>query len=285
MHSAPPSNVPFLHRAALSILMLAGVTTTAHAAPISIADNPIYTQNFDTLGSADQNHDWDDGETIPGWHSGKGASSGSVWAVYKVNDGSKDGSWLYSWGSSGSGERALGSLVDSSAEVIAYGVVFHNDTGADLNFVTVTYDGEQWRVASESTQKLAFYYRMTDRPIAQDGFSLHLTTSTWTAHTDLDFTSPVTSATAGPVDGNTAGKVAGISDTINFVLPAGSYLWIGWRDEDDSGSAVFDHGLAIDNLTIAFTFETSEVVPEPGTVALVALGVALMTHRVRKRSA
>jgi hypothetical protein len=57
-------------------------------------------------------------------------------------------------------------------------------------------------------------------------------------------------------------------------VPAGASLFIRWTDFNDAGN---DAGLAIDQLQMNFT-----PVPEPGTLALVALGaMGLMARRRR----
>jgi hypothetical protein len=115
-----------------------------------------------------------------------------------------------------------------------------NNTGQTLNQFTLTFDGEQWRDSGLTAETLSF------------GFSTSATTESWfgnvgfTSVPALNFTSPVSSGTAGVVDGNGAGKVADITSTVtNFDWLPGTDLWLRWTDPQRSGG---DDGIGIDNL-------------------------------------
>jgi hypothetical protein len=66
------------------------------------------------------------------------------------------------------------------------------------------------------------------------------------------------------VDGNNAGKVAGITATVTGInWQPGTDLWLRWDDVNNTGN---DHGLAIDNLSFS-------AIPEPSSLALAGLGL------------
>jgi hypothetical protein len=146
-------------------------------------------------------------------------------------------------------------------------VGFQNNTGATLTSFSVSYDGEQWRDSGNmSAQTMRFEY----------GFGAAFTSvSSWLAPGgNFDWASPVTSGTAGAVNGNSAGLVAGRGGTISgLTWSPGQTLWLRWVEVNDAG---FDHGLAIDN----FTF--TAVVPEPRLTGL-AIGAGLLALAASRR--
>ena len=105
-----------------------------------------------------------------------------------------------------------------------------------------------------------------------------INTGTWTDVNALDFTSPITGGTAGALNGNLSANRVALSSTITgLALSPGQEIWIRWSDPDHTGN---DHGLAIDNFKLIAT-----PVPEPGSVALFACGIALLgALRVYRRT-
>jgi hypothetical protein len=69
--------------------------------------------------------------------------------TYAVGTGSENGGNTYSYGSTGSTDRALGTLLSGSL-VSTIGLVFTNDTGGTITSLTITYTGEQWRLGATS---------------------------------------------------------------------------------------------------------------------------------------
>ena len=103
------------------------------------------------------------------------------------------------------------------------------------------------------------------------------TVGTWTAPGGaFSWASPVTGATAAAVDGNTAGRVAGLGGTVSgMAWASGDTLWIRWVERNDSGN---DHGLAIDDLSL-----TVSTVPEPSAWAMMLAGLAAVGFVARRR--
>src|SRR5207248_2278949 len=119
----------------------------------------------------------------------------------------------------------------------------------------ITYTGEQWRNGGNTaTDSILFDYSTAL------GATINSTTG-FTRVTALDFTSPVATATAAALNGNTAANRATKTATITgFYWPVGVDLWLRWDDLQISGN---DHGLAIDDLSVVAT-------PEPGCIGLLA---------------
>jgi hypothetical protein len=143
-----------------------------------------------------------------------------------------------------------------------------------LTKFTLAYDGEQWSDAGDNgppyAQTMQFEYGVGTN------FS---TVSSWTAPGgNFNFTSPVFTTTAGPVDGNAAGRVPSLGGTITDLswLP-GTTLWLRWVERNESG---LDHALAIDNLSFSAGLSA---VPEASAAAFGSLlcGVLALAIGVR----
>jgi PEP-CTERM motif len=253
-----------------------------------------YLQDFNTLPLSPENASLQ--ATVP-WTDNSVSSSSQTsilgWYLYhpivqategganqhqrlRAGPGSSTTGSFYSFGTTASSDRALGSL--ASATMAADGDFMHfalrlnNNTGLTLTDFTVSYNGEQWRNGGTGNANvLNFAYSTT--ATTGDFFS----TATFTPVAALNFTAPVASLTAAAVDGNNAGRVNGITATISGISWApGSDLWLRWSDVSNPGA---DDGIGIDDLT----FSAIQVIPEPSGFALAGLGIAtLFIFRRRK---
>jgi hypothetical protein len=251
-----------------------------------------YSQSFDTLAATDIGHSWTNDSTIPGWSlfrvtTGTDSTPFSM-SQYDATDGSAGTGRFYSFGATGDGDRALGAIGGGNfgnegdrATGIGVGaaggwiaVSLMNSTGSALSQIMVGYDGEQWRDAGDneppSAQTMTFEY----------GLGSSFASVAWTAPGgSFDFISPVFTTTAGPVDGNTAGRVSDLGGTIaDLDWQAGSLLWLRWVERNDPA---FDHGMGIDNFSFAAGLTA---IPEPGAFLFVALvcGMASFAVGVRR---
>jgi hypothetical protein len=238
----PPlsADIPFSVGCTKPILLAGSMIAGIHLygqIPLSSLLNATYTQNFDSLAISGTGHSWVNNTTIPGCYLSR--------ATYNANDGGSSSVSAYSYGSSGSTERALGSVAGNSATTYL-GVRFVNDTattiypGFNLSFV-----GEQWRKANNvASHRLEFGYKISSLPLtnpADIGFS---------SVPALDFVSPVFGATAASaLDGNLAGNRLLLEESVVFnqLLEPGEEIMFRWADPDNANA---DHGLAIDNLRI-----------------------------------
>lgn len=230
--------------------LLAGVA----GAQISLTGTaPTYTQDFNTLLNSGTANAWASNSTLNGWYveRGAGSTAGTSVAAYAAGTGSASTGGLYSFGPASNTDRALGSINTNALGNFAYGVRFVNNTGGYITSMKVSYAGEQWRNAGNtSTQKLTFAYKAGGTDLSSlDATSL--TNGGFTAVSALDFTSPVASATAGAVDGNT-NRTVFTEILITFASPIadGNEILLKWFDFNDSGN---DHGLSVDDFGISFT--------------------------------
>ncbi|WP_461098641.1 endonuclease/exonuclease/phosphatase family protein [Spirosoma luteolum] len=212
---------------------------TAQAQVSLTSGNLTYTQDFNSLATTGTTNTWTNNTTIPGWVSTQ--------TTYNANTGSSNSGALYSYGSSGSSERALGSVASASAAP-QYGVIFTNNTGSAIASLQVSYTGEQWRNGGNtSAQKLTVSYATgTNLVIGATG----------TPVSALDFTTPTVGATAAALDGNASANRTAISGTITFPTPlaAGEQVLLKWSDANDTGN---DHGVSVDDLTVTATLASN----------------------------
>jgi hypothetical protein len=173
--------------------------------------------------------------SLTGWQIANLASGD---ARMQADNGAGSTGSSYSYGTTASAERALGSL--GATVVPAMGAVFVNTGATPLSTVTITYVGEQWRYGA-GTNTLTFEYSL-------DG--TNILTGTYTGVSALDLTAPVTAGTVGALDGNN--PLNQVNKAYTFPLTGnwlpGQKLVIRWKDVNDSGS---DDGLAIDDFTFS----------------------------------
>jgi len=255
----------------LAVLAVAVVFSTlaqAQTTPVSITGN--YFENFDSMGLSSL--------YPPGW-TGFKTSGNSVLPPGTVIlptgiDGSGGTGSTYHFGSSGSGDRALGSIADSQT-VAGFGLVLVNNTGRTLTAadVLISFREEQWRTgsASNTDEVWTFEYR-TGGPLldVNDPSSVG-----WTQVAALDL-HEIQTGSAGAstaLDGNATGNFANISGTLaGLVWNPGDRLVIRWLDNNDPGN---DAGMAIDNL---FMFVS---VPEPSGLLLCGMAAAALRGLLR----
>ncbi len=231
----------------------------ALSAQINITTSGNSTQNFDALLTTGSVNTWNDNSTIPNYF----AQRSGFGTTYQAGTGSSTVGNLYSFGSTGSTERALGSVGsdNTSALNFAYGVLLQNNSGFNLNQLAVSYTLEQWRNAGNITpDEVTVWYKISASPIS----NLSPGDNTgWTQITVLTTSSPINTATAGALDGNLAVNQVSLSNISipNLSIPNGHYMMIKWEDINHPGN---DDGLGIDDVDIAWTIgcNTSSTINE-----------------------
>ena len=197
--------------------------------------------------------------TIPGWFMTEGGGGARDNEQYAVDTGGSTTGDMFSYGSAGSVERALGQL-RSGTLVPAFGACFTNNTGSTITNLAIAYTGEQqWRLGTAGrTDQMNFEYSLN---------ATDLVTGTWTNVSALNFVSPDT-ATAGAKNGNAAANRTALSSTISSLSVAnGATFWIRWNDQDASGA---DDGPAVDDFSLtpsavaAVNLSINDVSPNEG---------------------
>jgi hypothetical protein len=235
-------------RAALATLF-AFVAPSAFAQDVSLVGGAPAVQTFDSLAASGT------GTALPsGWFFAETGTNANT--TYTAGDGTANQGDTYSFGTTGSSDRALGTLRSSSVSTVI-GARLRNDTGNTLSHVDVAYTGEQWRRgASTSTDRLDFQYSLNATSVGD-------TAATWVDVNALDFNSPNTAAAAGPLNGNASANRTAISASITGLsLAPSATIWVRWTDLDVPSS---DDGLAIDDAS--FAVDGTPPVDVPPTVA------------------
>ena len=180
--------------ACVTVLLLASfaVVQLARAAgsiSLTTLGSP-YTEDFNTLAISGIAN-----TALPtGWdliESGGGARDNEQYAAGTGSDNTGD---VYSFGDSGSAERAYGTL-RSGTLIPIIGASFTNNTGSTITSLAVSYTGEQWR-AGVTNRGAA---DRLDFQVSSDATSL--ATGTWTDYDSLDFSSPNLGAAVGALNG------------------------------------------------------------------------------------
>jgi hypothetical protein len=219
---------------ALVITSIGGAVSSPPPTPVGLTTPDVaYTQNFDTLSSTVTSN-----VLPPGWQLSEAGTSAANDGSYAVGTGSGTGGNTYSFGATGSSDRALGGLLSGTLNP-TFGAAFTNSTGGTITSLDVAYTGEEWRLGAISrVDRIDFQYSVN---------ATDLTTGTWTDVDALDFQTPFTT-TAGAVDGNSAAARTAKAGTIaGLAIPSGQTFWIRWNDSDVSGS---DDGLAVDDFSL-----------------------------------
>lgn len=247
----------------LTCVIVAGAPLACLAVPISITDLVVpYFQNFDTLASSGSGH-----TLLPtGWviHESGANADGK----YTAGTGSSNVGDTYSFGGSGSTERALGGL--RSANLIPmFGAQFRNDTGQVITAFTLSYWGEQWRLGAAGRQDWLWFAYSLDATSLEDG--------SWVRVPELDFGSPSTTGSVGARNGNDPTYRTYLSHTIEGLqIAPGQTWWIRWADYDAPGA---DDGLAVDDLVMTFRGAGPPRVLSDSGVTLVLLALGLLGVR------
>lgn len=187
-----------------------------------------------------------------------------------ASDGSSNTGALFSYGVTGSSERALGTLA-SGTTIPAFGAEIVNASGVDIQSFTLTIDREQWRSSTTAANTIAFAYGVSGSGITSANF---LTSSAMTALSTFDLVGDHVVASNGALNGNSNSIT--LTGTIPVSLLAGQSLFIRWTDANDAGN---DAGLAIDNFSLV---GHPRAVPEPSSVALIAIGLGGAFLRARR---
>jgi hypothetical protein len=210
-----------------------------------------YTQNFDVMGSA--------GVTTPAnWYVGTGSTCSSTTII--AGTGSANSGGNYNFGVTGINnisDRSLGSLC--SGNIIRNTQInLINNTGSSISSITISYDGEQWRLGQTSSSEsgLVLNYSIDGTTFLAMGSS-------------YNFIPPITIGTAAALDGNSnVNRITGIGGTYTFSAPIANNtsFYLRWVDLDNSGS---DAASAIDNFSIIAYSPTTPTITTTGTIAAV----------------
>lgn len=205
-----------------------------------------YTQDFNTLANTGTTNPWTDNTTILNWYSQR---SGTGAGNYIADAGTSTNGTIYSYGTTATTERALGSIGSNGAGNFAHGILFQNTSGGLLSTFTVSYALEQWRNGNNATaQDVTFWYKVSSTSFT----ALNPGVNTgWTQVSGLTTSSQINTTTPGALDGNLGANRVALSNVLisGLTLNAGEYIMFKWEDPNHGGN---DHGLAVDDVTISW---------------------------------
>ena len=233
------------------------------------------TETFDGLGNSGTVN-WIDNSTIPNWYSQRTG----LLTTYLLSTGTGNTGAGYNFGSTGSTDRALGSVGSNNANAggFAHGVQLKNTSGSNISDIKVSYTLEQWRNAgTTSIHQFYVYYKTGTSALTAlnppDTFAIPPVDinaiNGWTKIPALTLNTPVNVVPASALDGNAAANKVSVS---NISIPGlnlanNEFIMIKW---DDSNHVTSDHGLGLDDVTISWT--VSAVSPTLSASALTLFG-------------
>jgi hypothetical protein len=202
-----------------------------------------YKQNFNTLPSSGTSNN---SSTLPQGFAFSEAGTGGTLTYTADNGGLSTGN-TYSYGSTGSSERALGELTSGTVQS-TIGACFLNDTGFVIPSLAIKYTGEMWRLgaADAIVDRLDFQFSTNATSIVDEQ-------ATWIDVNTLDFVSPNNTSPAGAKDGNaTANRTttAPIAIIPTGGIPDGAVFYIRWLSIANIGGT--NDGLAIDDFQLTY---------------------------------
>lgn len=247
----------------------------SYAQVVLTRDMQHYSQDFNSLPISVTGV-WENGKQyIPGWTLNRTSSTTTL----LTGTGSSNAGGLYSFGPSGSTDRALGAISSATATVgqFAWGLLIQNNTGSPITSLSISFTGEQWRSASKTAGRQATTFWCSKSAATPDFNLSPLSDLGWTHIPELDFYSLINFSAAGPLNGNLPANKNYFISTIKVDLPAGHYMMLRWKDLNDLDD---DHGLAIDDFSL--TWSASNVAgPTPMPVEMMYFKSALLGSKVQ----
>jgi hypothetical protein len=240
MKFAPLANI-----ATIAVFMLFATNTFGQINMTTTGSN---TQNFNGLANTGTGITWTNNSTIANWYSQRTGTG----TTYSADAGNANGGGLYSYGTGTNTDRAIGTIGSGNAAAgnFAHGVLLRNTSGGPITTIQLTYTLEQWRNGGNTTANtITVWYQTSSSAIS----SLTPTNNTaWTQVSAASLSSPINTATATFLDGNsTANRVTATNISIpGLNLANNDYIMIKFEDPDHTGT---DHGLGIDDVTISWT--------------------------------
>jgi uncharacterized repeat protein (TIGR01451 family) len=251
-----------LARLGLALMLVPALLVSLFASGTAQASVPTpsvqpYNQTFDSLINAGSAA-WQNNVTLKSWYAAAGNTPITTITAYNYdNPPASVPGGLYSFGATGSSDRALGLIGSFTNTPKRMGVVLRNTSGSRIKRLTISYTGEQWRDGNTitTTERLQFKYKKSATGATLGAADIQ-TGVGFTNYPALDFDSPQNSA-QGPINGKDPANSRAISATIELHpdLYPNQEMMLVWEKDNVSPGA--DDGLAIDNLAVHAGFDTA----------------------------
>ena len=229
---------------ALSGLLFSVPAKRAGAQAFSFTNaNLIYNENFNGMGTNGTSF-------IAGWTSND--------ASMLAGNGSSGTGSIYNVGTSGSADRAFGSLADGTTPLpfLFFGATFLNNSGQTVSSLDLAGVMEQWRTGASAgvIERDVFEYSLD---------ATSITTGTWTALPAFDLVEKLTSSvSAAATNGSLIANQTAITARANLNWLSGTRLWIRWGDANDVS---LDGIYAIDDFSLGVTLVPPGLIWNGGT--------------------
>lgn len=233
------------------LLALGALLTAMSAEAIDFNGSP-YSQNFDGLISTG-NVPTVFGSTIgtqaaipalAGWSGVKSGGTGGTATNFAASDGAATSGGLYSYGTTGSTERALGAIA-SGSNAMTFGAGFTNTSGHTITSITVSFTAEFWRSSTAQQNVLTFAYGFSGGAATASNYLTH---GSLTADSDGNVVGPLPVSSNGTLVGNNTENKKTVSVFLSGLnWENGTTLYLRWADVDNGGN---DAGLSIDDFSL-----------------------------------
>lgn len=252
----------------LATAAMAAMGTATQA--VMISTTTAVTQNFDGIGTsatATLPTDWKADKITTGARTvGTYATAGTATERNggdSLSSSASNGIYNFGDGAAASAtDRSVGGLSSGSATQSQNTYVQLTAPDQSLDGLQLSYNVEKYRSGSNAAGfRIALFY-------STDG-------STWTAAGD-SFSTVFAADANNNGFADAPGASATVSGTLNVAIPANSTFYLAWNYSVASGTTTSNaQALGIDNVSI------TGVIPEPASLALVALGGVAMFARRR----
>lgn len=224
--------------------MMAITATLSLYAQLPVAIAQLNTPNFNNMDSLANSGTSASSPLPAGWSFLENGTNANT--TYGINDGGSNTGNSYSYGTTSSPDRAMGSLASGALQstICAY---YINQTGGVVSEVRIQFTMEQWRSGSRTTPDSSEFFW------GKNNGGFLPANGTWNKNSALNLVSKIFSNPApalGSRNGNDTANQIQYDVTIAGVnIQPGDTLYLRWRDIDAQGS---DDGLAIDDFSITF---------------------------------
>jgi hypothetical protein len=219
----------------------------------------LYTQNFNSLANTGSSNTWTNNVTLQGWYAAMRTPGPApqYFATYRATVGTSGSADLHSLGKhaahSTTLDRALGAVNnDGDTEDIVFGVLFENNSGAEIRSVTVSFRAEQWRRVMEvdkyGYQRTKVSWFAADAVPVGESDLFDETTFQDIAEATIISIDTTTQLPSDSINGNVVFRNVEVQFPVS--IPPGWQFFLRFYDENASG---IDVAMGIDDVNILFS--------------------------------
>jgi hypothetical protein len=208
--------------------------------------------------------------TMSGWYGECDGDTAASGGQLGASDGSQTTGGIISFGTLDSGDtnRALGLIATSTSGATHFGLKLINSTSNNLNFISLQYVGEYWKLGTHS-KTLTFGYTVDPAGNSSTLSTNEIAAAELNTLSNLSVNFPI-APQVGPTNGtltvNQTNVLLNNMALTNAWLP-GAALWLVWSIDSATGSG---QGYGIDNFSFYASGTTNLTQPSAPLLANVA---------------